>query len=150
MLCALGLRLSRLRSLSLYCVKGSVWFLQVTRVAESLHRLNPTAPRFPAVPAKTQLDPGTRGGADDEIFFFYAPSSQRSPLDVGVGVGIGEVAQQLRVLTAIAEDPSSSPGTHIRQLTSSCNPNSRVLDTLSSLHRHLHGDVYIHIQTLKK
>lgn len=69
---------------------------------------------------------------------------------MGVGMGIGEVAQQLRVLTAIAEDLSPGPGTYIRQLISSCNPSSRALDTLSSPHRHLHGDVYIHIQKHSK
>lgn len=57
----LGHWLSRLLSLSLYCVKGSAGFLQVTRVVESLHRLSPTAPPFPAVPATDPVRPWDKG-----------------------------------------------------------------------------------------
>lgn len=35
------------------------------------------------------------------------------------------MAYQLRIHVALADDPSSSPRTHVRKLTATCNPDSR-------------------------
>lgn len=57
------------------------------------------------------------------------------------------MAQQLRGHTAVREDPSLIPSSHIRQLTTACNSSSRVSEA-SSLHEHL---LYIYpTQTKKK
>lgn len=52
--------------------------------------------------------------------------------------GLGEVAQQVRVCTALAKGPSSDPSTHIGQLTNACEsssktPTPRNLTTYSDL-----------------
>lgn len=49
----------------------------------------------------------------------------------------GKTALQLRAHTALAEDPSSVPGTNIKQLTTTWNPSSRVLNTLFWPHAYL-------------
>lgn len=56
------------------------------------------------------------------------------------------MAQQLRVLSAPAEDPSLVLSTHIRWVTTSCNSSFRRSDA-SGLPGHLHScaQTYIHI-----
>lgn len=43
------------------------------------------------------------------------------------GVGVEEMAQQLRVLAALPEDPSSVPSTHTGRLTTACPGRSSIL-----------------------
>lgn len=56
------------------------------------------------------------------------------------GTGAGGMAQGLVTLAAPAEDPSADLGTHVVQLTTSCNSTSRG-SKASGLRRHLqtHG-----------
>lgn len=57
----------------------------------------------------------------------------------------GVRAQPFRMLTALAEDESSVPSTHIRPLQTACNPRSS--DTLPGLHRHLRSHAQTHVYT---
>lgn len=65
------------------------------------------------------------------------------------GTGAREVVEWLRVLTALLEDPSSVPSSHIGWLTATCNSCSRgssaIFWPLRSLHMPVHAHTYTHI-----
>ena len=48
------------------------------------------------------------------------------------------MAQQLRALAVLPEDPGSVPSTHIQWFTTTDNSSSKGSDALSGLHGHLH------------
>jgi hypothetical protein len=75
----------------------------------------------------------------------HTPCSLRGTETSSVGKA-GEMAQQLRTLVALQEEPSLVPSTQIRQLRTVCDSHFRRLDaSVSSLVRHLCSQAHIHM-----
>jgi hypothetical protein len=63
-----------------------------------------------------------------------------------------EMAQGLRAVAALPEDPSSVPKNHIRESTTACSSSSRTMLLLASVDTctHMHKPTHVHVIKIYK